>query len=57
MQKQFTVTRKSQLSSLIMANMDDSENDVSALQSDLDSVMQWSERNNMALHKDRGGGG
>ena len=29
------------------------ENDVSALQSDLDSVMQWSERNNMALHKDK----
>ena len=29
------------------------ENDVSALQSDLNSVMQWSERNNMALHKDK----
>ena len=29
------------------------ENDVSALQSDLNSVMQWSERNNMALHEDK----
>ena len=29
------------------------ENDVSLLQSDLYNVMRWSERNNMALHKDK----
>ena len=29
------------------------EHDVSALQNDLNNVMQWSERNNMALHKDK----
>ena len=30
-----------------------SEFDVKLLQSDLNNVIQWSERNNMALHKDK----
>ena len=31
----------------------DSQNDTRHLQTDLQNVIQWSERNNMALHKDK----
>ncbi len=37
----------------ISISISDSENDVKLLQTDLQNVIQWSERNNMALHKDK----